>query len=64
MSVCVCLRESRASLLTFDRGDDGSSCTEDVYRVEALVFADNSLQDPQQLSQPLVDCMVEAILVL
>lgn len=33
------------SWITFDRGDDGASCTEDVNRVEALVFADNGLQD-------------------
>lgn len=62
--VCVCLRESWSSRLTFDRGDDSSSCTEDIHRVEALVFADDGLQDSQQLPQPLVDGLMEAVLVL
>lgn len=53
-----------ASELTFDRGDDGSGRAEDVHRVEALVFADDGLQDAQQLPETLVDSVVEAVLVL
>lgn len=62
--VCVCLREIQSSQLTFDCGDDGSSFTEDVHRVEALVFADNGLQDSQQLPKTLMDRLMKAILVL
>lgn len=50
--------------LTFDSGNNRSSRTEDVHRVEPLVFADYGLQDPQQLPKTLVHGLVEAFLVL
>lgn len=58
------VRKSWSSRLTFDRGNDCSSCTEDVHRVQALVFVDDGLQDSQQLPKALVDHMVQAVLVL
>lgn len=57
-------REISSSQLTFDRGNDSASCTQDVHRVEALVFADDELQDSQQLSKTLVRRLMEAVLVL
>ena len=54
----------RVGLLTFDPGDDDASRAEDVHGVEALVFADDGLQDAEQLAQALVDRLVEAVLVL
>jgi len=50
--------------LTFDPRDDGASRAEDVHRVEALVFADDGLEDAQQLPEALVDGLVQAALVL
>ena len=51
-------------LLTFDPGNDDASRAEDVHGVEALVFANDGLQDAEQLAQALVDRLVEAVLVL
>lgn len=50
--------------LTFDSGNYSSSCTQDVHRVEPLVFADYGLQDSQQLPETLMNRLVEAFLVL
>lgn len=60
----MCFRESCSLFLTFDRGDDGPGCTEDVHRVEALVFADDGLQDSQHLPETFVYRLMEADLVL
>lgn len=49
--------------LTFDRGDDGAGRAEDVHGVEALVFADDDLQHPQQLPEALVDGVMQAVVV-
>lgn len=62
VSVCKCV--CRTAGPTFDRCDDGSSCAEDIHRVQALVFADNGLQDSQQLTQSLMDRVMKAVLVL
>lgn len=50
--------------LTFDSGNNSSSRTQDVHRVEPLVFADYGLQDSQQLPETLMHRLVEAFLVL
>jgi len=50
--------------LTFDCGDDGPGCAEDVHRVQALVFVDNGPQNAQQLAESLVDRLMEAVLML
>lgn len=51
-------------VLTFDCGDHRPGRAEDVHRVEPLVFADDGLQDSQQLPETLVDSLVETLLVL
>lgn len=60
----TCMKEMWWRQLTFDSGNNSSSCTEDVHRVEPLVFADYGLQDSQQLPETLVHRLVEALLVL
>lgn len=58
------LKETWSCRLTFDCGDHRPGRAEDVHRVEPLVFADDGLQDSQQLPETLVHSLVEAILVL
>lgn len=58
------LKETWSCRLTFDCGDHRPGRAEDVHRVEPLVFADDGLQDSQQLPETLVHSLVEAFLVL
>lgn len=48
-------------ILTFDLSDDGPSSPEDVYRVEGLVFADDRLENTEQLPQPLLYPLSESL---
>lgn len=50
--------------LTFDLGNDHSSCSQDVRRVEGLVFADDGLKYTDQVRQTLLHQFREILQVL
>lgn len=50
--------------LTFDLGNDHSGCSQDVGRVEGLVFADDGLEYADQFRQTLLHHLLEIVQVL
>ena len=52
------------SLLTFDLGDDGASRSQDVHGVEGLVFADDGLEDAEELGQTLLHHLLKTFQII
>lgn len=65
LPLCLCASvHANESLLTFDLGDDSASRSQDVHGVEGLVFADDGLEDAEELCQTFLHHLLKTFQII